>query len=67
MKKYQFGIILAATQDSAFTIGALLLNIRHKMQNVDVFYICNDGFSQDDKKIMQKIVNNGGGGANSIY
>lgn len=62
MKKYQFGIILAATQDSAFSIGTLLLNIQHKMQNIDVFYICNDGFSQNDKKIMQKIVNNGGGG-----
>lgn len=61
MKKYQFGIILAATQDSAFSIGTLLLNIQHKMQNIDVFYICNDGFSQNDKKIMQKIVNNGGG------
>ncbi|WP_300697244.1 hypothetical protein [Helicobacter sp. UBA3407] len=67
MQKYKFGILLAATKDSAFTIGTLLLNILHKMPNqIDVFYIVQDGFCDLDKRIMQEIVESrGGGGENS--
>ncbi|WP_298496330.1 MULTISPECIES: hypothetical protein [Helicobacter] len=63
MQKYKFGILLAATKDSAFTIGTLLLNILHKMPNqIDVFYIVQDGFCDLDKRIMQEIVESRGGG-----
>lgn len=61
MKKYQFGILLAATRDSAFSIGTLLLNIQAVMQDkVDMFYIVHDGFLESDKEIMTKIVRGGG-------
>ena len=63
MQKYKFGILLAATKDSAFTIGTLLLNILHKIPNqIDVFYIVQDGFCDLDKRIMQEIVEFRGGG-----
>ncbi|WP_297579730.1 hypothetical protein [uncultured Helicobacter sp.] len=69
MQKYKFGILLAATKDSAFTIGTLLLNILHKMPNqIDVFYIVQDGFCDLDKRIMQEIVESrGGGGVNKVF
>ena len=68
MQKYKFGILLAATKDSAFTIGTLLLNILHKIPNqIDVFYIVQDGFCDLDKRIMQEIVEfRGGGGENLL-
>ncbi|TEY03995.1 glycosyltransferase [Campylobacter sp. US33a] len=57
--KYKFGILLAATKDSAFTIGTLLINIKDKMDiSQTIFYIINDGFSQNDKLVMQKLVPN---------
>lgn len=57
MEKNKFGILLAATGDSAFTIGTLLVNLQDKMQGlIDVFYIVNDGFSENDKKIMLSII-----------
>ncbi|WP_297809711.1 hypothetical protein [uncultured Helicobacter sp.] len=66
MQKYKFGILLAATKDSAFTIGTLLLNILYKMPNqVNVFYIIQDGFLPSDKRIMQEIVESCGGGGKS--
>ncbi|MBR2148936.1 MAG: glycosyl transferase, partial [Campylobacter sp.] len=59
MKKYSLGILLAATKDSAFTIGTLLINIKDKMDISQImFYIVNDGFKQNDKQIMQKLVPN---------
>lgn len=59
MKKYPLGILLAATKDSAFTIGTLLINIKDKMDISQImFYIVNDGFKQNDKQIMQKLVPN---------
>lgn len=61
MKKYKNSILLAATKDSAFALGTMLVNIKEKML-VDMFYIVNDGFSDEDKKAMGKIVNEGGGG-----
>lgn len=70
MQKYKFGILLAATKDSAFTIGTLLLNILDKMPNqIDVFYIVQDGFLPTDKRIMQEIVESrgGGGGVNCVF
>ncbi|WP_300744217.1 glycosyltransferase [Helicobacter sp. UBA3407] len=69
MQKYKFGILLAATKDSAFTIGTLLLNILHKMPNqIDVFYIVQDGFCDLDKRIMQEIVESrGGGGVKLVF
>ncbi|MDE7175001.1 MAG: hypothetical protein K2N75_02965, partial [Helicobacter sp.] len=69
MQKYKFGILLAATKDSAFTIGTLLLNILDKMPNqIDVFYIVQDGFLPTDKRIMQEIVESrGGGGVNRWF
>lgn len=52
-----FGICLAATKDSAFSLGVLLLNIMDKMQkDVDAFYIVNDGFCMKDKELMKAIV-----------
>ena len=63
MKKYKNSILLAATKDSAFALGTMLVNIKEKML-VDMFYIVNDGFSDEDKKAMGKIVNEGGGGVN---
>ncbi len=57
--KYKFGILLAATKDSAFTVGTLLINIKDKMDASQIiFYIINDGFSQNDKLIMQELVPN---------
>ncbi|XAK34527.1 glycosyltransferase [Campylobacter coli] len=57
--KYSLGILLAATKDSAFTIGTLLINIKDKMEiSQTIFYIINDGFSQNDKSIMQELVPN---------
>lgn len=57
--KYSLGILLAATKDSAFTIGTLLINIKDKMDiSQTIFYIINDGFSQNDKSIMQELVPN---------
>ncbi|EAJ1254178.1 hypothetical protein A0Y59_03080 [Campylobacter lari] len=57
--KYSLGILLAATKDSAFTIGTLLINIKDKMDvSQTIFYIINDGFDQNDKLIMQKLVPN---------
>ncbi|WP_139452714.1 glycosyltransferase [Campylobacter armoricus] len=57
--KYLLGILLAATKDSAFTIGTLLINIKDKMDiSQMIFYIINDGFSQNDKRIMQELVPN---------
>lgn len=59
MKKYPLGILLAATKDSAFTIGTLLINIKDKMDVSQImFYIVNDGFKQNDKQIIQKLVPN---------
>lgn len=56
MKRYKRGILLAATKDSAFAIGSQLVNIIDKMGSfVDVFYIVNEGFDDDDKKAMKKI------------
>lgn len=67
MQKYKFGILLAATKDSAFTIGTLLLNILDKMPNqIDVFYIVQDGFLPTDKRIMQEIVESRGGGGGKL-
>lgn len=56
MKKYRFGILLAATQDSSFTLGTMIVNIKDKMGSfVDVFYIVHDGFSAQDKEAMCKV------------
>lgn len=55
----KYGILLAATKDSAFTIGTLLVNIKDKMDiSQIIFYIVNDGFSQNDKSIMLNIAPN---------
>ncbi|WP_300826858.1 hypothetical protein [Helicobacter sp. UBA3407] len=63
MQKYKFGILLAATKDSAFTIGTLLLNILHKIPNqIDVFYMLKNGFCYLDRRILEGIVEFGGGG-----
>ncbi|TLD88085.1 hypothetical protein [Helicobacter sp. MIT 05-5294] len=60
--QYKFGILLAATRDSAFSIGTLLINIQAVMKDkVDMFYIVHDGFVESDKKAMTKIVRGGGG------
>ncbi|EPP8196410.1 glycosyltransferase [Campylobacter lari] len=57
--KHKLGILLAATKNSSFTIGTLLINIMDVMgEKVDVFYILHDGFSLNDQNIMQKIVKN---------
>lgn len=54
--KYELGILLAATKNSSFTIGTLLINIMDVMkQHVDVFYILHDGFNLEDQNIMRKI------------
>ncbi|MCV3341254.1 UNVERIFIED_CONTAM: hypothetical protein O8I53_02315 [Campylobacter lari] len=47
--KHKLGILLAATKNSSFTIGTLLINIMDVMgEKVDVFYILHDGFSLND-------------------
>ncbi|EGK8087451.1 hypothetical protein IO402_000608 [Campylobacter lari] len=57
--KHKLGILLAATKNSSFTIGTLLINIMDVMgEKVDVFYILHDGFSLNDQNIMQNIVKN---------
>ncbi|WP_297812906.1 hypothetical protein [uncultured Helicobacter sp.] len=54
MKKYPLGILLCATCDSAFVIGALLANIKEKCADkVDIFYLIHDGFSKSDKKALK--------------
>ncbi|WP_416826452.1 glycosyl transferase [Helicobacter ganmani] len=56
MKKYPLGILLCATCDSAFVIGALLANIKAKCADkVDIFYLIHDGFSESDKKALKQI------------
>lgn len=56
MKKYPLGILLCATCDSAFVIGALLANIKAKCADkVDIFYLIHDGFSKSDKKALKQI------------
>lgn len=56
MKKYPLGILLCATCDSAFVIGALLTNIKAKCADkVDIFYLIHDGFSKSDKKALKQI------------
>lgn len=58
-KPYKNGIFLAATKDSAFTIGTLMLNLKDKMgADIDKFYIAHDGFSQNDKTLMRQIAEN---------
>ncbi|MBF7069268.1 glycosyltransferase [Campylobacter volucris] len=57
--KYKLGILLAATKNSSFTIGTLLINIMDVMsEKIDIFYIIHDGFSTQDQDIMKKIVKN---------
>lgn len=57
MKK--LGILLAATKNSAFTIGTELINLEFIMgEKIDIYYIVHDGFSDEDMFIMQKIVKN---------
>ena len=59
MNKYKNGILLAATKNSAFTIGTILINIQDIMPNkVDIFYILHDGFNEKDINLMQKISKN---------
>ncbi|MBX7490131.1 glycosyltransferase [Helicobacter turcicus] len=59
MKKHSFGILLCATCDSAFVIGALIVNIKQKMQengqDVDIFYCIHDGFSPSDQEALCKV------------
>ncbi|MCI2236263.1 glycosyl transferase [Helicobacter sp. CaF467b] len=56
MKKHKFGILLAATKDSSFTLGVMIANIKDKMGSfVDVFYIVHDGFSPKDKEAMERL------------
>ena len=59
MKKYKFGILLAATKDSSFTLGTMIANIKDKMGDfVDIFYIIHDGFSLEDMEAMKKLSKN---------
>lgn len=72
MKKFQKGILLAATKDSAFTLGTMLVNIKAKMPCVEVFYIVHNGFSEKDQKAMRQIASQelndtGGGHCEFIY
>ncbi len=58
-KKYPFGILLCATSDSAFVIGALIANIKEMCgENIDIFYLVHDGFSKSDKQALCKIAGN---------
>ncbi|MCR6576273.1 glycosyltransferase [Campylobacter insulaenigrae] len=57
--KNKLGILLAATKNSSFTIGTLLINLMDLMsKKIDIFYILHDGFSLEDQKIMKNIVQN---------
>ena len=59
LKKYKFGILLAATKDSSFTLGTMIANIKDKMGDfVDIFYIIHDGFSLEDMEAMKKLSKN---------
>lgn len=58
MIKHKNGILLAATKNSAFTIGTLLINIQDLMkEKIDIFYIFHDGFNKNDINLMQNITN----------
>ncbi|MDY3114195.1 MAG: glycosyltransferase [Helicobacter sp.] len=55
-KKYKFGILLAATSDSIFTLGTMIANIYAIMgECVDVFYIVSDKILPSDKVALQKV------------
>ncbi|MCH5322547.1 MAG: glycosyl transferase [Helicobacter sp.] len=56
MPKYSLGIFLAATKDSAFAVGTMMINIKDKMGGgFDVFYIAHDGFSSKNKEAIEEI------------
>lgn len=55
-KPYKSGILLAATNNSAFAIGAMVANITEVMSGeVDVFYIVHDGFTQSEMEAFCRL------------
>ncbi|WP_086321931.1 glycosyltransferase [Campylobacter devanensis] len=55
-KPYKNGILLAATRNSAFTLGAMIANITDVMSaEVDIFYIVHDGFTQSELEAFARV------------
>lgn len=55
-KPYKNGILLAATRNSAFTLGAMIANITDVMSaEVDIFYIVHDGFSTSEIEALNRV------------
>ena len=55
-KPYKNGILLAATSNCAFTLGAMIANIADVMSGVvDIFYIVHDGFSVSEMNALSKL------------
>ena len=55
-KPYKNGILLAATKNSAFTLGAMIANITDVMSaEVDIFYIVHDGFSASEIEALNRV------------
>ncbi|WP_104721956.1 glycosyltransferase [Helicobacter mesocricetorum] len=59
MKKYKFGILLAATSDSHFTLGTMIVNLKDKMQDyIEVFYVISNELSLEYKQSICKVAGN---------
>ena len=57
-KPYKNGILLAATRNSAFTLGTMIANITDVMSGVvDIFYIVHDGFSISEIEALNRVAN----------
>lgn len=55
-KPYKNGILLAATSNCAFTLGAMIANIADVMSGVvDIFYIVHDGFSDSEMSALNRV------------
>ncbi|WP_096018702.1 glycosyl transferase [Campylobacter lanienae] len=55
-KPYKNGILLAATSNSAFAIGAMVANIAEVMSGeVDIFYIVHDRFTQSELEAFARV------------
>ncbi|NDJ26594.1 hypothetical protein DMB95_01285 [Campylobacter sp. MIT 12-8780] len=59
--KFKRGILLAATANSAFTLGTMMINLLEIMpKKIDIFYILCDDLSPKDKQIMLNLAAGGG-------
>ena len=59
--KFKRGILLAITEDSAFTLGTMNNLLEIMLKKIDIFYIFCDDLSLKDKQIMLNLADGGGG------